>query len=149
MRSPCMNSFTDRIGCLMKESILSTMISFMVVPLFGVLLQSKFKARKKESTCLTYDPLGVLLVGRDVVLESVGVLDHGIGGLGLNGLLVEHGVSNQVRGFYYRPGLSREKRKPALASSLLKNACASVYGDWCPVRATVPPNIRGLQSLDR
>ena len=56
---------------------------------------------------------------------------------------------NSFLGFYYRPGLSREKRKPALASPLLKNACASVYGDWCPVRATVPPNIRGLQSLDK
>ena len=121
----------------------------MVTPVPYFSLYPMFLARKKESTCLAYDPLEVLLVGRDVVLESVGVLDHGIGGLGLNGLLVEHGVSNQVRGFYYRPCSTREKRKPALASPLLKNACASVYGDWCPVRAAVPPNIRGLQSLDK
>ena len=62
MRTAWSMSFTDRIGCLTKESMTSTMISFMVVPLFGVLLQPQFKARKKESTGLVY-----------FLFESVGV----------------------------------------------------------------------------
>ena len=57
---------------------------------------------------------------------------------------------NSFLGFYYNPSSRREKkRKPALASLLLKNADAYVYGDWCPVLATELPDIRGLQSLDK